>query len=533
MEELLFRLPESLQHRVFLDSGILYLSEELKGDPDMLSFVSLAERYGVINREWLKPHDFDEKYAWVTAPANETDIKKEAIKLFQDAYDEGASDIHILNYGSYGLIQFRRLGLMKNHSHMKGERVGMLIAAIYGTMTTAGDTQYSPQLRQDGRIVDRTYLPGKVHSMRVHTEPIQCRQSTSGTGNLMVIRLHYDSTKAKGTIEERVMALGYSEEDAEKIRFLSQRTGLTIISGPTGHGKSTLLKHIMECQAYENPEKSYMSLEDPSEFSFSGNIKQQLLSNIVSEDTDADPFLQRTRKFQDAIGGSLRSDLDVWMLGEIRFPEAAIAAIDEALTGHSVWTTLHANNAFGIIKRMVSLLNAAHFAEPLDFLCDVNVIAGLIYQRLLPTLCDNCKRSFSEVVHDPHRDKNTLPDSLIGRVGSVIDAIDNVYVRGKGCPQCKGLGIVGQTVAAEIVVCDEVILRYLREGKFSEATKYWVQQGGRSYVDHAIQLIAEGKVDPYLAEGRLGVPLNLSSIFDSFRKKSEQRVNSYQMGRAS
>lgn len=523
-DSLLSRLSPEISKRVLLESGRLLVSEELRGNEELISFVGYAQRYGVLQVDWLSPANYDAQYrvyGETRRPEDYTDsdVQEYACTLFQQAYDEGASDIHIIDVGEYGIIRFRRLGLLKEHAQLCGGFTQRLISGIYGTMChSTSDGEFSPLKRQDGRVADRQWLPRGVHSMRVHTEPLQCEQAQSGTGTYMPIRLLYDRTNAVGTLEKRTGTLGFDRKDSKRFRFLTQRTGLTIISGPTGHGKSTLLKHIMEGQTFSNPEKCYLSLEDPVEYPMNG--VEQIM---VSSKTTADP-LQRGRAYMDALAGAMRSDPDVVMIGEIRYPEAAAAAIDMALTGHGVWATLHANNAFGIIRRMVSLLNAAHYADPLEYLCDHNVIAGLVYQRLLPVLCPHCKVQLSSLRDNTSRCKQFVSREVLNRLFSVTNNINTVHVRNPlGCDVCGKLGIVGQTVAAEVIVTDQIMLEHLRKGEYGNAQKYWINDlKGRTYVQHAIEHICNGIVDPTLAEIRLGVPLNFSKLHEAFTDEDDE-----------
>lgn len=508
------QLPPQLQSRVLLDEGQFWASEELRGDPALLSFVGLAQRYGVKTVSFLDPRSFDarsRRMGGQNADVSENHVQEYAMKLFNEAYTEGASDIHIINVGPYGIIRFRRMGLMKDHANISGVMVGRLIITIYGSMCQATtDGGYSPSQRQDGRIADRKWLPAGVHSMRVHIEPTESAQSETGFGAFMPIRLLYDRTQATGTLTERMTTLGFDEKDCEHFDFLTQRTGLSIISGPTGHGKSTALKHIMEAQIFSHPEKSYLTIEDPMEYPIHG-AQQLPVSTKTLTDLQA-----RGRAYEDAIAGAMRSNPNVIMIGEIRFPEAAAAAVDAALTGHAVWATIHANNGFGIIRRMASLLNAAHYADPLEYLCDHNVLAGLAYQRLLPVLCPECKKPLVPMLGKPDEARHIMP-AVRKRLFSVIkNRLDSVYVRNPdGCSHCNELGIIGQTVAAEVIATDQIMLEHLRRGDYAKAQTYWAKEfGGRTYLEHAVQLIGEGRVDPTQAEIGLGVPLDFCSIQD-------------------
>lgn len=497
-------VPEAMRGRIALVDGKLIMSAELQGNLEMISFVGNMRRRGILEYKFYSPKHFDAEYAKVaerTIPGD-NEIQKFAIELLAKAHAAGATDIHIIHVGPYTMIQFRILGMLTDFTQLEGEFGENLVACIYQKLSQSADACFSPSERQDGRIASRKYLPPQVHSVRVHSEPIECALAKNNTGTSMSLRLLYDSTSAAGTLSERMGRLGFTADQCEIAQYLTRRTGLTIISGPTGHGKSTLLKHIMEAEVERNPGKAYFSIEDPPEYPLKG-VRQVLISSNVTA--------QRAEAYQAAIAGAMRSDPDVLMIGEIRFTEAAVASIDAALTGHAVWATLHANNGFGIIARMVSTLST-HFRNPLEQLCDHNVLAGLEYQRLLPVLCPYCKIRLLDLATDERL--NYVPADVQARLGRVLDDRSGVYVRGQGCDHCNKRGLIGQTVAAEIIATDQEMLGYLRDGNIPRAHEYWVKEkGGQSYVQHAVDLIKAGLVDPYIAEERLGVPLNFTKFF--------------------
>lgn len=505
-------MPSEIQGRIALVDGVLHVSSELRGNALLAERIELLRRRGISKYVMHQASEFDRKYANLatTEIRTENDFQDYAVDLIGKAHKMGASDIHIKDRGKYTLIRFRVLGLLQDYTQLEGGKGRQLISSIYQSMTQSADSAFSPKERQDGRIASRKFLPQAVHSIRVHTEPTECVHAVDGTATTMLLRLLYDSTEAKGSLEERAASLGFTPRQQDDLRFLSMRTGLNIISGPTGHGKSTLLKHLMESMAEDNPEKSFMSIEDPPEFPMRG-VDQVL----VSTKAGTDPLL-RGRAYTDAIAGTMRSDPDTLMIGEIRYPEAAVAAINAAMTGHGVWGTIHANNAFGIVPRMVSLLNAANFVESLDHFCDPNVLAGLTYQRLVPVLCSHCKIPLQDAVK--RKDfKAILPEKQFDILASVLKAeeLENVHVRGAGCDHCRKMGFVRQTVAAEVVVTDPKMLMFLRQGKATEARTYWMQEKqGLSYVRHALDLIAQGVADPMMTQLRLGVPLDFEKSFN-------------------
>jgi type II secretory ATPase GspE/PulE/Tfp pilus assembly ATPase PilB-like protein len=506
--EILNNVPDALKGRVALSEGVLHISSELKGNIDLVNLHATLRRRGILDYQFHKPDEFDANYAshsksFGQKNLNENEILNYAINLILKAFESGASDIHIMDYGSYTIIRFRCLGMLTDYAQLSPDYGKHVIACIYQKMAQSADATFSPNERQDGRIVKRSYLPPSVHSIRVHSEPIEC-VGESGIGTSMSLRLLYDATSAKGTLNERLSTLGFTNDQCNIFEFLTRRTGLTIISGPTGHGKSTVLKHIMECMTDRNPEKAYFSIEDPAEYPLRG-VRQV---KVKSSDQ-----YNRAKEYENAIAGAMRSDPDVLMIGEIRYAEAAQAAIDAALTGHAVWATLHANNAFGIIPRMVSILTSLNIINPLEMLCDQNVLAGLEYQRLIPILCPKCKLKFAKLSSDEKR--HYMPEDVLKRINRAFgDNVDTIYIRGTGCEHCKRRGFIGQTVAAEIVDTDQQILTYLRSNEISKAYDYWLsQKNGKSYVDHAKELILDGIIDPFIAEERLGVPLNFTKVF--------------------
>lgn len=497
-------VPDAMRGRVALLDGTLIMSAELKGNLEMVGFVASMRRRGILGYKFFPPQEFDTHYANLASSTGrgENEIQQFAIDLLNKAFLAGATDIHLIDFGPYSMIRFRILGMLTDYTQLEGEFGRQVIACIYQKLAQSADACFSPSERQDGRIAKREYLPSQVHSVRVHSEPVECAQAQDGVGTSMSLRLLYDSTSASGTLTQRMTRLGFTLPQCNTAQYLTRRTGLTIISGPTGHGKSTLLKHVMEAQVERNPEKAYFSIEDPPEYPLKG-VRQVLIASNAKD--------QRASAYKDAIAGAMRSDPDVLMIGEIRYTEAAVAAIDAALTGHAVWATIHANNAFGIIARMVSTL-ATHFRNPLEQLCDHNVLAGLEYQRLIPVLCPKCKIRLLDL--KPEERSSYVPEDVQDRLRRVLDDREGVYVRGEGCEECSKRGLIGQTVAAEIIATDQEMLGYLREGNIPRAHEYWVKdKGGVSYVQHAVNMIQAGEVDPYIAEERLGVPLNFTQVF--------------------
>jgi type II secretory ATPase GspE/PulE/Tfp pilus assembly ATPase PilB-like protein len=513
MQTILDEAPKEMLSDLSLIDRTLYCSETRKGDPLFISFQSYARRMkAVAEIQFVPAESFRRKYGESQPKAlmEMSDIQGYATNLIRIARDKKASDIHLSYRGSHGVIKFRCLGMLRDYAKIPSARMQSLIGTYYNTLSMSPSTStFIPGTRQDSRIVSRKFLPEGVHSVRLHSEPLECAETEGEPGTLMLLRLLDDRTEAKGGLKERLTALGYDAIDIAKFQSLVERTGLTIISGPTGHGKSTLLKHLMDSQALQNPQKSYMSIEDPPEYTFE-SVYQTRVSTNSNEAVDQH---KRDLEYINAIYGAMRSDPDVIMIGEIRYAEAAKAAIVAALTGHGAFATLHANHALGIIMRMKALLDEAKVSDPLEYLGNHNVLSGLVYQRLLPVLCPHCKIPFTSFFTASDEEKKhmnkVLPPLTFERLMKTVKDRDQVYILGRGCSECDQLGIVGQTVAAEIIVTDETLLRHVRHGNSDKAYEYWLHEmNGRTYIQHAIEGISQGRLDPYMSELRLGVPLD-------------------------
>ena len=505
---ILDELPDEFRDRVTLSEGKLFIARSLRGEPFMLSFLSLAERRGINENDivWEEDRALGRRVKTNVELSSDSAMLGYAKRLLQDAYDLRASDIHLVDTGPQLIIQLRRMNLIRDHATLPGDTGRALLRVLFNTMGQDGKGEFTPHSRLDARIVNRKYLPADVYSVRVHTEPIAAVDADNGMGTYMALRLLYDSIIVEGSITDRLKMLGYPAREAAKIRFLTQRTGMFLIAGAMGSGKSTVLKHIMEGQAQEYPEKNYLTHEDPPEYPMR-NVKQVIIGDDRS----------------DANKGLLRTDLNVLMQGEIRDAETAKAALDETLAGHSVLGTIHALDAFEIVTRLRNMLMSAegNIGDPLDTLCNYKVLTGLIYQRLLPTLCEHCKISLTEYLsrQDKAERAHVLPADVEKRLMSVVRDLSHVHVRGPGCEHCRNLGFSGRTLAVEVVVTDERLLSLIKEGRQEEARKYWKESlGGRSYVDHAIDGISAGILDPAMTERELGAPLNIDKAIESLNE---------------
>jgi type II secretory ATPase GspE/PulE/Tfp pilus assembly ATPase PilB-like protein len=395
--------------------------------------------------------------------------------MFRQAVDLHASDIHIRVAHKQGITRvFFRVHNDLEQQSENTARWGMLLCnAIYMAMSDIADSTFEPLNRQDARISRRDRLPEALDGIRIATTP-------QVDGNVMVLRLLYNDSGQSNDL----CTLGYSQVQKSLIGLMKRRpTGINIIAGPTGSGKSTTLQRTLlsihqECGGT----KHIITVEDPPEYPMPGIVQ----TPVANASTEA----ERSAAFQAAIKAAMRLDPNVIMIGEMRDPPSARLAVQAAMTGHQVWTTVHANDVFSIIDRMVDL------GVPLNTMTDPSIVTGLICQRLLKLLCPHCKQPFARV-----QDRYDSADRA--RVLSAV-TVAGTFVAGPGCAECKGTGVAGRTVVAEVLTPDEELMKLLRKGQKREASAGWRARGHASMLDSALAKVNAGCCDPFQAEEEVG-----------------------------
>lgn len=501
--------PEIADWVILLANGELLIAEPKKTDARVLSFESnLRKRGAQFERKIVSLEELAEKLQKqqvASDKVNETLTQQEAMDLFREAAKKRASDIHIRVNANYADVLFRVHGSLVKHTQWERSYADAMCRTIYASLADVADATYKPSTFQDARIGNAEgALPTGLHGIRVASGP-----KTGGT--IMVLRLLYEDTDMiRGGIAERLRKLGYDDSQIQLVRFMMRRpSGINIVSGPTGSGKSTGLKHVLEAIGIERPDMNILAVEDPPEYPIA-NVVQIPVTNAETED-------ERRQKFGEAIRAALRMDPDVIMIGEIRDRESARLALKAAMTGHQVWSTLHTNSAFNIINRLVEELSSVEMVDPLRLIADSTVLTGMMFQRLVKTLCPHCKLPLEQ-----HRSR--VPSDVFDRLMKIIPYNDfnKIYVKGDGCEKCDGKGVSGRTVLAEVVVPDPKMLELLRTKGVDAAQDYWVRgQNGKTIVDHAISKVVRGIIDPLAAEEAVG-PLTSAQVFEDRRLEASE-----------
>ena len=337
-------------------------------------------------------------------------IIKIVASTLKEAVWENSSDIHIEPQRNRLRIRFRLDGDLKEVASMPIELHQPIVSRIKVLSNLKIDETRIPQ---DGRF--RTVLLGRDIDFRVATFP-------TPAGEKVAIRVLDPLVGLKG-LED----LGLLGRNERLIKSAIQKPyGMVLITGPTGSGKTTTLYALM--QILNKDEVNIVSLEDPVEYYIDGLNQSQVHPEIGYD-------------FASGLRQILRQDPDVIMVGEIRDNETAGLAVHAALTGHIVLSTLHTNNALGVIPRLVDM-----GVEPFLIPASLNV---MIAQRLVPRLCQKClvKKPLSselstlvqqELAKLPAQDKQLITDT-------------NTAYESKGCDACGGKGIAGRIALFEVL----------------------------------------------------------------------------------
>lgn len=372
-------------------------------------------------------------------------------QLFESATAAGASDIH-LEPSARGLRA--RLRVDGQLREISAPDASLSEATISRIKILAKLDIAERRLPQDGRT--RITIQGREIDLRVATSP-----TLHGEG--AVLRL-LDKSAASLSLD----SLGLSPDTVEKLRrSIRKPNGVTLVTGPTGSGKTTTLYSAL--RDILTSELKFVSVEDPVEYQIDGVSQIQVKSSI-------------DLTFAKALRSILRQDPDVLMIGEIRDKETATIAIEAALTGHQVLSTLHTNNAPATVTRLMEMGVPEYLIA--------STLASISAQRLVRNLCPSCAEPYEPSA------------ALLARLPGAADTAGAQFRRAKGCNACRGTGYRGRASIAEIMmISDEIRELILRRASEKEIRN---------------QATAEGMI-PLLADGLRRAAAGLTSLEDVIR----------------
>ena len=365
------------------------------------------------------------------------------------AIQRRASDIHIETQDDAVYVKYRIDGVLQPAMRPIAKRFHSSILSRIKVMAELDIAE--KRVPQDGRF--RLRVPGKTIDFRVSIMP-------SVHGEDAVIRILDKQSMSEQFTELRLDILGFPEQELKRFRkYIREPYGMVLVTGPTGSGKTTTLyAALAEIKTIED---KIITIEDPVEYQLRG------ITQIPINEKKGLTFARGLRSI-------LRHDPDKVMVGEIRDPETAQIAIQSALTGHLVFTTVHANNVFDVLGRFLNM-----GVEPYQFISALNCVMA---QRLVRKICEACK-------HPVKLDAAAIAESAI----DPTLLVGRPLYEGAGCIECGGTGFKGRMAICELLdLTDHIREIILDKRPISEVKRAAKEQGMRLLRESAVERVIEG-----------------------------------------
>jgi len=441
LEERLRGLPVRLTHATDLTAYLGRLEEQTRAI-DSISSGSISGGSTVEDSvEDLSLSKIGESSSVVVRLVNST---------LYDAYRIHASDVHLESTPGGMVIRYRIDGVLDHAGAIQGVELAEQVISRIKVMAELDIAER--RVPQDGRF--KVGIGARKIDFRVSIMP-------SIFGEDAVLRILDKQELAEQLQGVRINNLGFDEPTVRTLRRLSDEPhGMLLVTGPTGSGKTTTL-YAMITEVNTRREK-IVTIEDPVEYQLPG-----VLQIPVNE--------KKGLTFSRGLRSILRHDPDKIMVGEIRDSETAQIAVQSALTGHQVYTTIHANNVFDVIGRFMQL--------GVDTYSFVSALNAIVAQRLLRLSCVACATELT-------------PDAeLLAKSGLKREEIGHWrLIRCKGCDQCRGTGYRGRTAIAEMLILDDEIRELIVERQpVSRLKEVACAKGTRFLRESALDLARDGR----------------------------------------
>jgi type IV pilus assembly protein PilB len=432
-----------------------------KGLEQTLKFYSKVLRPKAAAEEVLrveKEENYGEMLKLMQAESEQK--KKNASQLLEIIFGAGmfykSSDIHLEPEEHFFKLRFRVDGVLQDMLHISKDLQHPIVTRIKILSKLKLNVEDVPQ---DGRIT--FYYLQKPIDVRVSVLP-------SAYGEEIVMRLLGTSA---GTL--KLKDLGFSAQALEVVeRQLQKPNGMVITTGPTGSGKTTSLYAFLN--ELNEPGVKIITLEDPVEYKLEG-----IVQTPIDHNHDFD--------FAKGLRAILRQDPDIVMVGEIRDQETAETALQAALTGHLVFSTLHTNDAAGAIPRLLNMGIKPFVAAP--------ALSAVLAQRLVRRLCQNCKKP--AVLSPTVLEKIQYILKQIPKVAKVELPKELIFYHCAGCPDCHNLGYSGRVGIYEVLENTEAIQALIlkENSSMAEFKKVAVSQGMITMVQDGLLKALQGLTD--------------------------------------
>jgi general secretion pathway protein E len=365
-----------------------------------------------------------------------------------DALNLEASDIHLETGPSGLIIKYRIDGVLNTMNTVEGADLAEQVISRIKIISELDIAER--RVPQDGRF--KVSIRGREVDFRVSIMPCIF-------GEDAVLRILDKNALSDQVSGLRLDSLGFDDEAIEMLRQLANAPyGMMLVTGPTGSGKTTTLYGAIS--EINNGQDKIVTIEDPVEYQLPG-----VLQIPVNE--------KKGLTFARGLRSILRHDPDKIMVGEIRDPETAQIAIQSALTGHLVLTTVHANNVFDVIGRFMHM--------GVDLYSFVSAINGILAQRLVRINCPHCSVPYK-------------PDAQLLKISGISPDNDFDFRIGRGCGQCRGSGFKGRKAIAELLYLNDELREKIVAREPIRLLKELAQRNGTHFLrEAAVKLVRNGE----------------------------------------
>lgn len=490
-----FEIHPSFHDKVAVDSinKILYVEKGTIGDPVLLTCIERNNARGLVYA--IEMVGFDEiaslqnqglKQKHISKEEEEMLNRAEAIDIISTAAKYHASDIHIMNRGNHCEVQIGLQGGLRVLTRKPQNTGEVLMRVMYQGLAKVRDSSFQELQFQNAQIPGDVLPNTNVTGIRIIRGP--CYPDSN---QFMTLRLQYNNAKSEEYTlpplelprkPDGIFQLknkGWTTSNIEKLQLLMDSpNGIIIFTGPTGSGKTTSMYEALQEIARKSPDLRLVTIEDPNEYSMPWAVQL----TVTNTKNDA----ETGKKYRELVRVSLRMAPNNILLNELRGPDVAIAAIEAAVTGHQVWTTMHVTDPFQFVDRLETM-DPIRLARKI--FCDEKTIQGVVGQRLLAKLCRHCSKLALK--------ENTLSPRLLRDLATWGD-ISRVRVKGDGCKKCNFLGISERFAVAEVVVLDSEVMNDFIEHGSAVARKNYRKRpdADPSMLEAAIAYVLGGAVDP-------------------------------------
>ena len=505
------------------DVVIIASSETINSlDDDYLSISDQVKRQGYTKKRkvYAKPEiigiiyeQSNESLSLEVRKHQSTKIQLDFDELLKNALYQEVSDIHIEVRREDAKVRFRKHGDLFDYAEWAVHYARTMATVIYQVIADEKDTTFDEAKAQDA-LIDRDLaitVGDNIENQRIRVRLATIPAYPSGFDMIMrVLKMGQDGN------QKSLDTLGYEPTHLSHIRrAVAKPTGAIIMAGTTGSGKSTSLNSMLsEKISHYGGRIKVISVEDPPEYLLRKATQVPVVRSRAKAKSGGESG-EHFNPFASIVRGAMRADPDLLAVGEVRDESSAELLIHAVQSGHQVFSTVHASSSLDIVPR----LRSNGIGD--DVLAGQNFLSALLYQTLLPTLCPHCSHTVFDAM-----DGMASPQELevLERIHRYIDKTALKFLRfknDKGCEHCEGKGIVGRSVAAEVILPDPYMRSCFRQRNDDEALMHYRRKGGKIALEHGLMKALRGQVDIREVESKLDQITYLEELDFAVRKAND------------